>query len=265
MILVPHDHLHINQCRASHESCSRHRPLAGPSHYSPVWPPASSLTMSRWPTWRAYSWSRWNKIRSSGADPAPSHRSPGWPMSARSWDSTTALVRAAWARSAPTSSSKVSPAATYQRPSRLSAHGPAPRRGLRSPTQATAVPTYARCLSNSIGVQPDGSRRGATLPRAGLPACSPAGSGSSRGSRGRPRRAWIPGPSVSGKGTLMKQACRTLPPASAPTALRAASGRCVPARDAKAAAPGQPGGVGSGLAGLSRRRIRNPGSLLSFS
>ena len=29
--------------------------------------------------------------------------------------------------------------------------------------------------------------------------------------------------------------------------------------------PGQLGGLGAGLAGLSRRRIRNPGSLLSFS
>src|SRR5205809_4794260 len=47
--------------------------------YSPVWPPASSLTMSRWPTWRAYSWSRWNRIRSRAGGSSPSHRSPGWP------------------------------------------------------------------------------------------------------------------------------------------------------------------------------------------
>ena len=37
-----------------------------------------------------------------------------------------------------------------------------------------------------------------------------------------------------------------------------------PGRD-KATAPGQLGGLGFGLAGLRRRRIRNPGSLLSFS
>jgi Glyoxalase-like domain len=40
---------------------------------------------------------------------------------------------------------------------------------------------------------------------------------------------------------------------------RAARGR------AKATAPGQLGGLGADLAGLRRRRIRNPGSLLSFS
>ena len=68
-----------------------------PGRYSPTWPRASSLTMSRWPTWRAYSWRRWNKTRSSGAGSAPSHPSPGWPTPARSWDSTSALVRAACA------------------------------------------------------------------------------------------------------------------------------------------------------------------------
>ena len=39
----------------------------------------------------------------------------------------------------------------------------------------------------------------------------------------------------------------------------------VPRRDAKAAVPSQFGGLGFGLAGFRRRRIRNPGSLLSFS
>ena len=38
-----------------------------PGRCSPTWPSASSLTMSRWPTWRAHCWTRWNKTRSNAA------------------------------------------------------------------------------------------------------------------------------------------------------------------------------------------------------
>src|SRR6185312_16710910 len=96
--------------------------LSRPAH-SPVGPPPSSLTISRWPVCRAYSWSKWNSTRSSDAGSAPSHRSEGWPVSARSWDSITARLRSAWARSAAIRSASVSCAPTYHRPSRLSAHG----------------------------------------------------------------------------------------------------------------------------------------------
>jgi hypothetical protein len=43
------------------------------------------------------------------------------------------------------------------------------------------------------------------------------------------------------------------------------SERCVPCPGREGSGTGQFGGLGSGLAGLRRRRIRNPGSLLSFS
>jgi hypothetical protein len=45
--------------------------------------------------------------------------------------------------------------------------------------------------------------------------------------------------------------------------LHAGVGRA--AREGKGSARSQLGGLGVGLAGLRRRRIRNPGSLLSFS
>jgi hypothetical protein len=97
----------------------------------------------------------------------------------------------------PTSSSRVSPAATYQRPSRLSAQGSATSRPSK-PHSSHRSSTQARCLSNSIGVQPDGSRLRRNSAGAGLPACSPAGSGSSRGSRERLRRASAPDSSAQG-------------------------------------------------------------------
>jgi hypothetical protein len=106
--------------------------------------------------WRAYSWSRWNKIRSSVAGSAPSHRSPGRPISARSWDSTTALVRAAWACSAVTRSSGVSSGATYQRPSRLSPQG--------SPTSRPSNPH-----SSQRSQAPDGRRHRPARHRPALP------------------------------------------------------------------------------------------------
>jgi hypothetical protein len=53
--------------------------------------------------------------------------------------------------------------------------------------------------------------------------------------------------------------------AKPPTCQARLSERCVPFRDLEGVAPSQSGGLGLGVAGLRRRRIRNPGSLLSCS
>ena len=91
--------------------------------YSPEAPVASSVTMSRWPTCLAYSWTRWNRTRSRVAGSAPSHRSPGWPTSSSRWASMMARLRAAWACRSASSVAAVSSGPTDQRSSRRSPHG----------------------------------------------------------------------------------------------------------------------------------------------
>src|SRR5713101_997643 len=95
--------------------------------------------MSRWPTCRAYSWSRWNKIRSRAGGSAPSHRSPGCPISARSWDSMMALVRAAWSCRAATRPARVSSGPTYQRSSRMSAPRAGDMAALETPLEPSQL------------------------------------------------------------------------------------------------------------------------------
>src|SRR5215469_692751 len=119
-----------------------------------------------------------------------------------------ALVRAACARSAAASRSKLSPAATCQWPSRSSPQGSATSRpSKRHSSQRSS--TWAQWLSSSAGVQPDGTRLRLSSPagRAPILLTSRERKKSRYSKSTSPRDA--AGRLGSGKGTVTRQACRT--------------------------------------------------------
>ncbi len=139
---------------------------------------------------RVLSCTRWNSAtRSSEAGSVRrSQGSAGWPMSARSCPETISRLRAACSGRAPTSSASVSPGATNQS-SCSSAHGFHHVAPPRIPTPASGA------LRTEVLEQPDRGPPALAADSSAVPAVAvtaawrPAGSGRSRGSRRRPRRA----------------------------------------------------------------------------
>ena len=196
----------------------RHGPAGGSSGravsrltsgHSPVGPSASSLTMSRCPRCRAYSWSRWNRIRSRVAGGRrPTARPAGRLVKVVRGDHRR--LRAACAVNA--ASKLIQGLIRRDVPAVLPLV--APRVGdvaaLESPLKPAQLDEGE--VLEQLNRGPAGrSRERRSSRRAARAASRRAGRGSSRGSGRTPRHVTPPGRSVRGTGRSWRQGYRACP------------------------------------------------------